>query len=127
MLSLVKLLATARVVPVPPLLAAKMVAQSSVCDPNATKVNPLGHVVPTGAARIGPPSGPPARLKQMAVSFVAFPSSWNTPLESSTPPPGLEDWANETPVIPSSRHNRTAPEGPGNRSHKQSSIRIPKL
>src|SRR6516225_6975672 len=73
-------------------------AQSSVCVPNATKVKLGGQVLPgPGVAMDGPPFA--TVLKQMPESLVAFPSSWKTPLESPTPPPGLLNCAITGAVI----------------------------
>src|SRR6516225_1828485 len=102
MLSLVELIVSATM----PVVASpwKLVppvftfAQSSVCVPNATKVKLGGQVLPgPGVAMDGPPFA--TVLKQMPESLVAFPSSWKTPLESPTPPPGLLNCAITGAVI----------------------------
>src|SRR5215468_2296319 len=79
-----------------PLVPAEIWSQSCVCPPNWTSVVvtefPLlsvtaGQLLPAPGVAITGPRGPVP--KQMKPVVVASPSSWNTPLESSAPPPGL--------------------------------------
>jgi hypothetical protein len=57
---------------------------------------------------IGPDEAIP---KQMYASVVALPSSWKTPFESSTPPPGVESCATAKglPHVSATAAKTTAP------------------
>src|SRR6266852_112591 len=94
-----------RSVPIPvlitPLVPAEILSQSCVCPPNWTKFVDtelallsvtMGQEFPAPGVAITGPLGPSP--KQINPVVTASPSNWKTPLESSTPPPGLLNCAN---------------------------------